>query len=865
MKTRSKSPSAISQQIPYSDDELFATGSRQTYRGRQLDEIAFPLGGIGTGSIALGGWGQLRDFEIFNRPSKGLQFQMTFFTLYARRGEEEPVTRVLQGPVGGFLTGSGSGVDRATGAGLPHMRSCTFTGEFPIARLDFEDSRMPLQVSMEAYNPFIPLNPDDSSLPAAIFLVHLKNSSDQPVRAVLFANLENRIGHPEVGKGVIEYREGEHVSGLFMSTKKHAPDSPHFGTLALTTTWKDPLVQTHWFRGAWFDALHRFWDAASEGELVENRDPAEAEENRTDIGSIGLPVTLAPGEAVTLPVIIAWHIPNFEKYWNHANPAWDNYYKTLFADAWAVAETIGAHRERLEGETRRFKETLFASTLPACVLDAVSSQISILKTTTCLRLTDGTFYGWEGCNPNSGCCEGTCTHVWNYAQALPFLFPTLERSIRDSDYAYNQSDEGHMTFRMPLPLGVIGSGSFHPAADGQMGGVMKVYREWLQSGDDAWLRGIWPRVKKALEYAWKYWDADRDGVMEGVQHNTYDIEFYGPNTMMGSFYLGALRAGEEMARHLGETASADEYRRLFESGRRLMDEQLFNGEFYRQDVRPDAGAHASHGINVSIGGQNADPKTGWPKYQYGDGCLSDQMIGQWMARIVGLGDLFDPDHVRATMKAIFQHNWKGELWDHANPQRIYALSDEAGLLLCSWPRGGRPALPFVYSDEVWCGIEYQVASHLIYEGFVREGLAIVKGVRDRHDGTRRNPWNEFECGHHYARSMASYAVMLALSGFSYSAPEGRLAFVPRVSTDDFACFFSTATGWGLYRQRPGYAGIEVRWGHVTLRSLAAPTIADGARATLAGADLPVALSGTAATFASPARVEAGQTLEVHRA
>jgi len=216
----------------------------------------------------------------------------------------------------------------------------------------------------------------------------------------------------------------------------------------------------------------------------------------------------------------------------------------------------------------------------------------------------------------------------------------------------------------------------------------------------------------------------------GEQHNTYDIEFYGPNTMMGSFYLGALRAGEEMARHLGENDRADAYRRVFESGRERMDADLFNGEWYVQKVRTDV--KSSHGDDISIGGQAADPVTGGPKYQYGEGCLSDQMIGQWMARIVGLGDLFDSGKVKAALKSIFDYNWKPEFWDHSNAQRIYALNDEAGLILCSWPKGGRPGFPFPYSDEVWCGIEYQVASHLIYEGLVEEGVAIVKGVRDRH-------------------------------------------------------------------------------------------------------------------------------------
>jgi hypothetical protein len=504
-------------------------------------------------------------------------------------------------------------------------------------------------------------------------------------------------------------------------------------------------------------------------------------------------------------------------------------------------------------------------------MDAVSSQISILKTTTCLRLEDGTFYAWEGCNPDSGCCQGTCTHVWNYAQALPWLFPSLARSVREADYAFNQQLDGHMTFRMPLPLGTPSDATFHAAADGQMGGVLKVYREWLICGDDEWLRALWPSVKKALEYAWLYWDRDRDGVMEGVQHNTYDIEFYGPNTMMGSLYLGALRAAEEMARHLGDEGSASEYRRLFETGRQIMDATLFNGEFYVQDVRPEAQTQSSHDANISMGGQAPDPEMpDYPKYQYGAGCLSDQMIGQWYARMLNLGDLFDPEQVRKTMASIFRYNWKGDLSGHANPQRIYAVNDEAGLLLATWPRGGRPALPFVYSDEVWCGIEYQVASHLIYEGLVEEGLAIVKGLRERHTGVRRNPWNEFECGNHYARSMASYALLLALSDLAYSAPTKTLSFAPRVYPEDFACFFSLGSGWGMVKQSFGKgtmrATVEIHSGQLTLRQLGIGFEAPAPRVTLGG--LPIDASTeivggrTKISFAEPATIRAGQSLIV---
>ena len=325
--------------------------------------------------------------------------------------------------------------------------------------------------------------------------------------------------------------------------------------------------------------------------------------------------------------------------------------------------------------------------------------------------------------------------------------------------------------------------------------------------------------------------------------------------MMGSFYLGALRAGEEMARYLGEPEKADEYRSVYESGRAWMDQNLFNGEWYRQDVRPEAG--------------KTDSMQDWPKYQYGDGCLSDQMIGQWYARMLELGDLFDPHKVRETMASIFRYNWKADLSEHPNPQRIYALNDESGLLLCSWPRGGRPALPFVYSDEVWCGIEYQVAAHLIYEGLVEEGLAVTKGVRDRHDGTRRNPWNEFECGSHYARSMASYSLLLALSGFHYSAPEKRISFAPCVHQEDFACFFSVDSGWGMYRQQireNSKAMTEVRSGKLVLQEVRLAFDAEKAEVDLAGQAVSARVvkgkSGMIVEFAEPEYANAGQILTI---
>jgi non-lysosomal glucosylceramidase len=880
----------------YVQSQLHEVGAQSPFTGRKLSQIAFPIGGIGTGSISLSGTGALIDWEIFNRPNIGSTLPFTFFTLWAQPQGGQPVTKVVQSPPQPPFSGQGStnyagfgfGVNRDNGAGLPHLRSGTFHGEYPLAWIDFQDPDMPVQVTLETYNPFVPLNDKDSGLPVAILRFKLRNPKDERVKVSLAANLYNAIGYagegpfsgPTLGRSTNTYVDREGIRGLLMSSEAYPDDSPLFGSLALTTAWADVDRQTCWFRGAWFDALHKFWgEFSSTGTLSERIYDTPSPEGSGDVGSIILKGSIEPGETITLPLYITWTFPNFVKYWGSApcdcegkeceRSTWKNYYATWFSNALEVAAYVAQHADRLDAETRLFHDTLFASTLPTYVLDAISSQMSTLKTTTCLRLPDGTFYGFEGCHCTSGCCEGSCTHVWNYAQTLAFLYPALERSMRTADYKYNLDEDGRMGFRIQLPLGSK-PWRFHAAADGQMGGVLKVYRDWKLSGDDAWLREIWPQVKRALAYAWVAWDQDRDGVMEGVQHNTYDIEFWGPNTMMGSLYLGALRAAEEMASYLGEDLQADEYRALGKRGRAWMDSELFNGEFYIQQINADAYKSSPRPLGESMGGQVPDA----PKYQYGEGCLSDQLLGQWLARLASLGDLFEPEHVRKALQAIFAYNWRTDFWDHANPQRIYALDDEKGLLLCSWPRGGRPELPFVYSDEVWCGIEYQVASHLIYEGFVDEGLSIAKGVRDRHDGERRNPWNEFECGSHYARSMASWGLLTALSGYEFDASRDRIGFAPRFQAEDFRTFWSLDSGWGSYAQRlpdKGNGGefeLSVLYGELLLRELHLGTTQEvrSARLTVDGDPVSAtfAADGTGWTvlFGEALPLKAGQTLKV---
>jgi len=484
-----------------------------------------------------------------------------------------------------------------------------------------------------------------------------------------------------------------------------------------------------------------------------------------------------------------------------AAPPWRPFYAAQWKDARDVALYIDQNYASLRARSVKFKEALFSSTLPSHVLDAVSANLGILKSPTVLREENGNMWGWEGCFPDSGCCHGSCTHVWNYAQAIPHLYPHLERTLRDLELVRSMDERGHVTFRGAIPDGPVDHG-FHAASDGQFGGIMKLYRDWQISGDTEWMKRMYPLARRSIDYGIRTWDPDRNGALFEPHHNTYDIEFWGAEPMCTSIYAGALSAMADMAKALGERDDATAYDDLARKSAAYMDQNLFNGQYYEQKVQYQGLRNTSFAESVAHVDEKSSEmqqllKREGPKYQYASGCLSDSVIGVWMARLYGIDIPLDRAKLRSNLQSVFRHNFKTDLSQHANAQRPgYAMGHEPGLLLCSWPRGNKPTLPFVYSDEVWTGIEYEVASFLIHEGLVEEGLTIVKAARSRYDGRTRNPWNEYECGNWYARAMSSYALLGALSGFRYSAVERTLWFAPRLKTRPFQCFFSTASGFG---------------------------------------------------------------------
>ena len=797
-----------------------------------------PLGGIGAGCVCFNGYGGLQDFSIRHRPSTtalpdGHDPREAVFALLHVKGRE-PVTRLLEGPLPPekiYDQGlQAQGYRHGGHEGLPRFLKSRFRSGYPFGEVALKDPAVPLAVRITGWSPFVPRDDVASGLPCAILEYKFRNMSRKVVEFEFSFHASHLAsGSDSHGKGTRNSILPGGGGVLFSNTLP--ADAEAFGTASVSVLSQEarpPRLKAMWLRGEWFDALSALWREVAAGQFEVNDGSATAGEAGRNGGSLLVPCRLGPEEETTIPVVLTWHFPNSHQRYGGTDgltwathgthpdklgptgepPAWRPFYVRHWADAAAVAEYVRQHFEALRARTLAFQQALFSTDAPTELLDAVSANLAILKSPTVMRQENGNVWAWEGCFTEVGCCHGSCTHVWNYAQAMPHLFPALERTLREQELERSIDDTGHVNFRSALPDGPAPH-DFHAAADGQLGGPMKLYRDWHISGDTAWVARLYPAARRSLEYCIRTWDPDRRGALAEPHHNTYDIEFCGPDGMCGSIYVGALCAVAAMARALGYEADAAEYSALSEQAAQFLETELFNGEYFEQRVQWEGLRDQTFLEQLSSAGNDKNKeillilKKEGPKYQYGRGCLSDGIIGAWMAGQYGIGTPLDLEKVRTSLRAIHRHNFRRSLREHVCTQRPgYATGNEPGLLVCSWPRGGKPTLPFVYSDEVWTGIEYQVASHLIAEGCVEEGLEIVCAVRSRYDGRVRNPWNEYECGSFYARAMASYALVSAWSGFRYSAVERTLWFGPARPLEKrlaFQTFFSSATGYGTIR------------------------------------------------------------------
>lgn len=799
------------------------------YEKQKAKKISFPLGGIGTGCIGLAGNGELKDWEIFNRPNKCSRNGYSHFAIKATRADKS-IVKVLHGDTNEDFTGTscasrghygfGYGPRGDSLAGFPHFKEVSFDGAFPIAKLSFFDDDFPAVVRLCALNPFVPHDAFHSSLPAAFFEWEIENITNETVQFALACTVCN----PATSTVNKKVSDGQ-LNGVLLKAADVSENEVGYSDLCILTDNDDTIVQEYWYRGRWRDGCTTYWKNLSQLDRMPERsylEPANGDHG-TVVSYVNIP---AKGKA-KLRFIIAWNIPICYNYWkprqeDDSNNMWRNYYATQFKDSFATARYALENFDSLRDKTLSFSNALQSCTLPKAVKDAISANLSVIKTPTALRLEDGSFWGWEGCSETVGSCYGTCQHVWNYAYAMPYLFPQLERSIREITLKYALNDSGATSFRVNLPLKREMS-TGRACVDGQMGEVIKCYREWKFSGNDEWLEKHSESIFKMLEYAWAednpdQWDADMDGVLEGRQHHTLDMELFGPSSWLQGFYLLALDCGAKMAKHLGDEKRVMLYTRLYENGKLWVNDHLFNGRYFCQSIdlsdksivdRFDAATHYWNDEAKEI------------KYQVADGCIIDQMLADWHAVLIGTTGVFDSEKKKSALEHLYKNNYKGSMRDVTNMWRNFSLNDEQGTVICSYPDGVKiPTIPIPYCEETMTGFEYALAGLMISEGYVAEGESMIKAIRNRYDGEKRNPWNEIECGSNYARSMASYALMPIYSGFTFDMTQKHIGFAPISDVGKY--LFSIGESWGTVELDGKSCRLTVLGNALSLNSISVP-------------------------------------------
>jgi uncharacterized protein (DUF608 family) len=802
------------------------------YDQDHLLNIALPLGGIGTGTVSLGGRGELRDWEIMNKPGKRFSTitdgnQAPFFAVYVKSKDLPAQSKALLGPFhpSEYQHYEGRPVNHH---GMPRFSKASFDAAYPFGQVNLSDDALPISVKIKGFNPFIPGDVAASSIPLAVLQYEVTNNTDAAMEVAVCGTMRNFVGidgskQSKNWKGDLvyqgaknnqnEYRESPELKGVFMSSTGVDPQDPAWGTIALSTSNRETVT---WRRSStpndWENSILDFWDDFSADGLLTDKDKL-VDDN--PMASLAVKKSIPARSTQTFTFYISWHFPN-RLDWNNA---WSfgyqgkiigNHYTTVYKDAWGVIAQEAPRLAQLEARSIQFVNAFVKSNLPEVVKEAALFNLSTLRSQTVFRLPSGHLMGWEGVMNEAGSCYGNCTHVWNYENATAFLFGDLAKSMREVEMVYGTKDNGKMMNRVSLPLESNLKIDHVAAADGQMGSIMRFYREWKLSGDNEWLKKHWPKVKAAMSYAWipNGWDANQDGVEEGEQHNTMDVNYYGPNPQMQFWYFGALKASAAMAKAMNDPVFAQQCEQIFAKGSKWVDEHLFNGTYYEHKITdPKTHQYLDRSNSATV----------IPEFQLGEGCLVDQVVGQYMAHICGLGYLGNKQNIQTALQTVMKNNFIPRFDNVFNNMRSYVMDKESGLIMASWPKG-RLKVPFPYFAESMSGFEYAAAVGMLYEGQTEAGLQCIQSIRDRFDGEKRNPFDEPECGHHYARAMASWSAVLALSGFQYSGVEKSMAFEAK----DGQYFWSNGYAWGTVNiQRSGQSAnvdLKVLQGELALNT-----------------------------------------------
>lgn len=803
---------------------LYQRGKETAYykTRNELRYIGMPVGGLHAGTVYVGGDGRLWLWQIYNETYEGAQEGIDPKIVNWNDGMELRKIRVRDGAA--YIEPAIANNKRVLDQGFAikvvvngktyikelseeHWDEVVFKPAYPMATIQYISKDFPLEVQLKVYSPFIPLDALNSALPGTVLRIEVRNtkavSQDVSVLGWMENGANKLSGKLKTGHRKNVVSNTEHSSSIFSSfvpLKEEMKNAQDSGTMSFTL---------HQAKGKVFAEVNP-WPVTKEEFQMKPVAAALADAPDKLVGGIEVGTTLGPGKSFKADYSVCWHFnnanPNLKKIVKNAEQGF--HYATRFKDAAAVSVYLQDNFDKLTKTTELWTTTWNDSTLPYWFLERTFINIDTLATANTYRFADGRFWGWEGV----GACAGTCTHVWQYAQAVARIFPELERDLRhrvDLGIGF-KPDSGAIIFRA--------ENESRPAIDGQAGTVLRFYREHQMSSDDTFLKTNWPNIKKAIQFMLDQ-DKNGDGMTDTPMENTLDAVWEGEIAWIVGLCIAGARAGQAMAEEMNDTDFAKICETYVANGRKNMEKELFNGEYFIH--RPDQTAGRKN-----LGSYNT--------------CHIDQVYGQSWAFQVGLPRVLDKAKTLAALKSLWKYNFASDVGPYIKTHlggRPYALSGEGGMVMNTNPLnepkpfGENVGWQLGYFHECMTGFEHQVAAHLMAEGLVAESLILTRSIHDRYHASKRNPFNEIECSDHYARAMASYGTFINASGFQYHGPKGYMRFSPAWNAEDFKTPFTAAKGWGTYTQKKTGTKqlhtISLKYGELQLKELAFTKIGTG--------------------------------------
>lgn len=767
---------------------LYERGAVTTYlkSKNELKYIGMPAGGLHAGTVYFGGDGRLWLWSIYNDEREGIDPKTILWNdgtkevkIRSRDGASyvEPALadnkRVLEQGFAVKIIYDGKTIIKTLDENS--FDEIKFEASYPVATVHYIDETLPADIILKAGAVFIPLDADNSALPATVFSIQIKNKSDKNIRAEIIGWLENGANKLTAADGdgvkrntAILHQNYTGILGSFDAAKVEAAQQRDAGTTCITCIGTGTTVNTN---AQPYPVNDHFFSQKQE-------EACTMQPGEKLTGSIGISHNIEPDKTAETNYIISWHFdhPLSKRLDKLSETKGGYYYGKQFKDAHEVGAYIAQNFNRLYAQTLLWQETYYDSTLPYWFLERTLLNIGTLATANTYRFANNRFWGWEGVNA----CEGTCTHVWQYAQAMGRIFPSLERDARQrTDLGIAMQESGGIIFRAEYES--------RPAIDGQAGTILRIYREHQMNVDDTFLRNNWSNIKKAVSFMLAQ-DKNGDGMTDTPMENTLDAVWEGEIAWIVGLCIAAAKAAQLMAEEMHDDAFAKTCKQYIEKGSRNMAEKLFNGEYFVH--RPDAVQGRK-----KLGSYNT--------------CHIDQVYGQSWAWQVGLGRLWDKEKTISALRSLWKYNFAPDVGPYIKTHtggRPYALPGEAGLIMNTnpynepRPYGDNVTWQLGYFHECMTGFEHQVASHMMAEGMTDEALVITRAVHDRYHAAKRNPYNEIECSDHYARAMASYGTFITACGFEYHGPKGYLRFAPGWNRENFKAAFTAAEGWGAYSQ-----------------------------------------------------------------